>query len=143
MSGRVEMGDVTTFRIGIGYADCRLRFVERPSLGPPGISYHQLSSRRNMSQLSFTPPTRDPELDILQHLWASKNAISSWESQTPKFIEIRVGEAVDFLLKVHPKLTRPMSGLKALDSIWGIPVRVDYSLPEDPGYTIIYTRGVK
>lgn len=94
-----------------------------------------------MSQLSFTPPTRDPEIDILQHLWVSKNAISSWQMQTPKFIEIRISEGVDFLLKVHPKLVRPTGGLNPPDAIWGIPVRVDYSLPDDPGYTIIYTRG--
>lgn len=94
-----------------------------------------------MSQLSFTPPTRDPEIDILQHFWTTKNAISSWESQTPKFIEIRISEAVDFLLKVHPKLTRPSGGSNPPDSIWGIPLRVDYSLPDDPGYTILYKRG--
>jgi hypothetical protein len=94
-----------------------------------------------MSQLSFTPPTRDPEIDILQHIWASKYAISSWESQTPKLIELRVSEEVDFLLKVHPKLTQGRSGTDAPNSVWGIPIRVDYSLPNDPGYTIIYERG--
>jgi hypothetical protein len=93
-----------------------------------------------MTQLSFTPPTRDPEIDILQHLWASKYAISSWESQTPKLIEIRISEGVDFLLKVHPKLTRPI-GEDRPNRIWGIPTRVDYSLGDDPGYTIIYERG--
>lgn len=97
--------------------------------------------RRIMSQLSFTPPTRDPGIDILQHLWASKHALASWESKTPKLLEIRVSEEVEFLLKVHPKLVRPMSGTQIQDSVWGIPIRVDYSLPSDPGYTIVYMRG--
>jgi hypothetical protein len=93
-----------------------------------------------MSQLSFTPPTRDPEIDILQHIWASKYALNSWESKTPKLFEIRVSDDLSFLLKIHPRLTETNMG-KQPDSIWGIPIRVDYSLPDDPGYTIIYTRG--
>lgn len=94
-----------------------------------------------MAQFSFTPPSRDPEIDILQHIFASKHAISSWEAQTPKFIEIRISESVDFLLKVHPKLTHSVTEkLTTPNSLWGIPIRVDYSLSDDPGYVMIYTR---
>lgn len=93
-----------------------------------------------MPQFKFIPPTRDPSIDILQHIWATKYAISSWEAQTPKYIEIQVSEGVENLLKMHPKLQKERFPANAPNSVWGIPIRVDYSLSDDPGYAVIYTR---
>ena len=91
-----------------------------------------------MTQLTFQPPVRDPEVDILQHLWATKHAINSWYSFPPKFVEIRINREVEFLFKVHPRLLKEQFTSSPFNSVWGIPLRVDETLSDNPGYEVVY-----
>ena len=95
-----------------------------------------------MEKFEFAPPSRDPSMDIVSHVWATKYAITCWETNTPRFIKICISEEVEDLLRFHPSLTERSIVPATLRSVYGITIEVDKTLPGDPGYVIHYERSL-